>query len=952
MDTKEIKNIKDGNNSFELDVGSVNVLHEQGNDLPPVSAAIRAYSVSVSGRFVATLSNANSFCYIDLWELEAPSVHTSNLWKTKQRVASAMEPWAQQDLALELSVSWDGAQVAVFSVTTEDGQSPLPFQFYTLDTNFYFSPRTHLLKKMTPPLRNYSTFCGYAKFVRYGQDELLVACDGLTVSAYSTRGPWTCLYSLQLTHSRDLEAAKFLVNSAQGPWILWPSHERAFVWQRETGDYCSALSTAQHDATDTMQFLASDDESIFLKIGHQIHLYSAHSGMRLQAWDDLPETTSDRETDSSMKWSYPTDISGLYRFLNDSHSVRLLAEHRCLIPDLDPPYSLHHNDISGRTIVTRICGSILYMYYMESLALQLDGRAFSPCISDCRKNVFKVKEVTNVDLAGFRITATKSHPDFVGPRGYLTVDVNDAVVAPGITADMPERTVLKLMGDYHWLLEKHGQIVSYDQGVLSIWNLPESIDNGECVLLRRWANIPGADSLSEDAPSFYTCPHQRELVIEIQRALFNFSVLAAYDRDNADYFLGGVSQTLERLFHKKSDGAQENAEVRYILAHINVYPDPCDDAKSVMSVLCQHICSVAGSKAVYERYLELADSILQTPGNVRWVPRTKYTPGGNPLSILLKKTQSQPLVMDIAIRIMEWCQKHAEREQRLEYLYYILECMPELVKHHRTEALRITRWFAYFHVADRKYTIQHHAVAMPPSISRLWRSKGPDIFDCRHPLLQFHYNPNIPEPKNDYFTEDVFVAPFTLLWSAENPHGQRRSQDRQEHKPGPLMRIVHFAMYQLNPFGGTFVHSHNYKLEMLNNPAIEALIQYKWNTFAYTLWFARFCSQFCFYLLVIIAAVMQVYSDDPDSLRVVFIAIIAFSAALLVLEISQMQLRKGFSQHKEDWKGGSREWTVPIYFRTLYNYLDLLAFIFPMVASCNQLKHIQEKNANGATWDL
>lgn len=56
------------------------------------------------------------------------------------------------------------------------------------------------------------------------------------------------------------------------------------------------------------------------------------------------------------------------------------------------------------------------------------------------------------------------------------------------------------------------------------------------------------------------------------------------------------------------------------------------------------------------------------------------------------------------------------------------------------------------------------------------------------------------------------------------------------------------------------------------------------NTFAYALWLARFLAQFCYYVLIVIAASVQIYSEESDSLFYVFVAIVAFSTWFLFLE--------------------------------------------------------------------
>ncbi|KAG0043084.1 hypothetical protein BGZ83_011867 [Gryganskiella cystojenkinii] len=77
--------------------------------------------------------------------------------------------------------------------------------------------------------------------------------------------------------------------------------------------------------------------------------------------------------------------------------------------------------------------------------------------------------------------------------------------------------------------------------------------------------------------------------------------------------------------------------------------------------------------------------------------------------------------------------------------------------------------------------------------------------------------------------------------------------------------LLHLVIHQVQPSSHIYIRPHYYKLDMLDNPAIEALIQYKWS---------------------------------------------------------------------------------------LYNYLDLLAFLFPLATSMNQMMNISRQDPGGATWDL
>ncbi|KAF9305155.1 hypothetical protein BGZ74_011169 [Mortierella antarctica] len=239
-------------------------------------------------------------------------------------------------------------------------------------------------------------------------------------------------------------------------------------------------------------------------------------------------------------------------------------------------------------------------------------------------------------------------------------------------------------------------------------------------------------------------------------------------------------------------------------------------------------------------------------------------------------------------------------------------------------------------------------------VNQSWGPQAPPIYKCKNPILQFRHNVGQHDSMNDmddYFTEEVFVAPFNLIWSTEKPSKDHGTDYIQTNVPSMAWRKILWYLFchQINPFSHTYVYPHYYTLHMLNNPAIEALIQYKWNKFAYRLWLARFSAQFSYYSLIVIAAATQIYSDDPDSLFYVFVAIVALSSWFLALELySACELwkaRRSQTYRNVDPKRLS-------YFRSFYNYVDLLAFLVPLTASINQLKNISEKDPGGTAWDL
>ncbi|KAF9282937.1 hypothetical protein BGZ74_002053 [Mortierella antarctica] len=396
---------------------------------------------------------------------------------------------------------------------------------------------------------------------------------------------------------------------------------------------------------------------------------------------------------------------------------------------------------------------------------------------------------------------------------------------------------------------------------------------------------------------------------------------------------------------KEEDRVQWSLITKYLGAHVN--SSFGDDSKSVMSIFCSLVCS---DSEQISRYRKLVDLLLMSK-NVEWIPQTDYNPSANPLGILLEEARKKLSVMSIAEFMIEWCLGQA-RLGGPEYLFFVLQCMPKLSHAHPEMALKAAQYFAHSPVRskDHSFIMGNHSVVAPPPIGRLLWSQKP-IYECHNPILQFRLNNEQPDPKNANFTEGIYVASFNLLWSVVKPPDDHSLEFVQSKvpPPSPWKVLWHLALRQFNLSGDIYIYPHYYKLEILNNPAIEALILYKWNKFAYSLWLSRFLAQFCYYVLVVIAAIVQVYSEEQDSLFFVFVAIISFSTWFLVLEILHWwELRRIGSNnvYPEEKPKGLR------YFRSFYNALDLAAFLIPMAASINQLINISQKNLDGATWDL
>ena len=149
-------------------------------------------------------------------------------------------------------------------------------------------------------------------------------------------------------------------------------------------------------------------------------------------------------------------------------------------------------------------------------------------------------------------------------------------------------------------------------------------------------------------------------------------------------------------------------------------------------------------------------------------------------------------------------------------------------------ALEILRWSDNV-LGDKDHVIDRAIIAHPPGLlSSIWRTEK-SFYECEDPVLHLDLSP-LPrehDPKNESFTRDIFVASFNMLWRAPEPEPDTRSSvERIKDTDTPLLSWTSTFFYMFWP--STLTKSNNkvefysFTPEMMDNPAIAALIEYKW----------------------------------------------------------------------------------------------------------------------------
>lgn len=453
----------------------------------------------------------------------------------------------------------------------------------------------------------------------------------------------------------------------------------------------------------------------------------------------------------------------------------------------------------------------------------------------------------------------------------------------------------------HWIVTIQGP------AHLSIWKLPSN-KSGLCELQLHWDGFPIASftktELYVDAP----CVKKREIKYWNKKYNKGCAFVIPLDdpkvcsKENAELFVGGV-QDIADAFTKSKDSIFKKAIIQYLQSHVNSTPVPGDDSKSTMFLLCSRINeNVNLRKAANCHGIKELVTVLIRSG--KWIPKEKYSKGHNPLDVVFKKlgedSDEEDDVLVIAEEIVRWCHDEATKENGDKFIYILLECMPNILRISRRRpemvvianeilqkcynqallqnrpenlnylikcmpelqalypviALKVSRWFAYFPARFRQVIIDNHTISNPPFLSKFLSSDPLQLYDCKNPTLQLHHDPTKPDKDRDYFREDVFVAPFSLLWSIKdfnkpdkkepNPFPAKASaatksaaKRRMNYDSDFLMvrmsnetswwkSLLHLIPSQIIPLQHIYIRPRYYQLEILDNPAIEALVEYKW----------------------------------------------------------------------------------------------------------------------------
>ncbi|KAG0295172.1 hypothetical protein BGZ96_012368 [Linnemannia gamsii] len=870
------------------------------------------------------------------------------------------------------SISWDGSLVVVMDrkkpESPEDGKDD-PSEVYQSLFAVYQCSRDDKGTSETPPsrmslvrydveqtcpgLRNYvgdGVFHMVDKLNPDPKDELFVACNGITIEIYSTFEQWTPLRSIVMDSTLARQNQPFDMGSAmfrqlQGRYLITTNDTEGFTYDIMQGTLISFSTAVPEAYVCTMNYLSTvSPDGLLIAISGYRHV----SVYRTQTWTlqgtyVFDEIASDERVERAI---FMDDGNLLHVMVGQIENVRWQGR---------PGYIL---DVATMTVVGRVAADgtdtirlspldesvqgIVYSGYTKLWHMRLEDRRTlrSPtgdtdrCTDRCDHPdslyscVDEGTSPSGLHLKVQRVDASFGSDTKRKKRSTLTVTMTDPTNSQAKKMIFPLPRVYRLdkaafFADFRYLL-------IMCEGAFFAWSVPTTFEGDfrlQMVLYAEGSNEWEWTICSHD---IVRCRSEDEEKLSIIGY-----VKQSFTKSTEEAFLTGLG-LMVLPFYELADVGLKQEIVRYYGRFINTYPYKDDVATSLMTIF-----SVFWSPDRHQVICEIIKGLLSLSGT-RWVPHHNLKAENSPLTIFLDKAKTNSLANTGVQIIVDYCLREAKASQDPYFLVPILQCLPSLVDSNQlySELARtIYRELAFFPVQGREFLIANHLLINPSTFRwRFWKTYPWGLHQYRDQVLQFSTD-KTPNPPKGNFTRDIFQASFDLLWHGSQDAGSQQVTEEPEEvtTARTLFSWPHAIWTMISrkcrlKYNAT-VECYPFELETLDNPALMALVEYKWNTIGFHYWLVRFLGQVGYYIMVLTAMFLQIYvtpsSAEDDNGKIdlglegLFVAIIVVAFIFLWLE---------FVQLLKDKRG---------YIQSIYNWVDLLVFFLPLAGAINQMLIIQ-----------
>ncbi|KAG0355117.1 hypothetical protein BG005_005943 [Podila minutissima] len=478
--------------------------------------------------------------------------------------------------------------------------------------------------------------------------------------------------------------------------------------------------------------------------------------------------------------------------------------------------------------------------------------------------------------------------------------------------------------------------VIYGEYYVQVWSLPAT-RTGACELLlikgvydANGKNLCFLDELSFCGHGRVFCSRTLGSPIDRERDTVILQPQNQITPRYGDWCLDSVHIAV--VIYNDANESHRKELLKYLSRFINYFPDLESFEKSVLGQIALKD-RPDDSSLIFKDLLHIC-----APSPLHWIPRVHSNPETNPIAIMLDRAQIHPRHLVSAATLIEYCLHQAKQRRDVGYLAVVYQALPKLVELHPDLAMQVIAQSAYVPVGDSKwaskrdFVVDHALLVHPPKLRAFWKANTTPIYEAENPVFQVR--PLLPvkqieevrDEQNERFTANVYVAPFELLWYYDQLRRRRFSEVTTWWRA-----LLSAAALKIHPRSPKVVRGHDILPEYLDNPAIIALLEYKWNSYVSSYWLFRFFFQIVYYALILTVSFLQVYSETPSNLSGAFYAIVICSALFLWLEFQQFL------------KNPKRYLSSP------YNYLDVAVYAVPFIVG---ILHVIEFSQDEVTSDI
>jgi hypothetical protein len=227
---------------------------------------------------------------------------------------------------------------------------------------------------------------------------------------------------------------------------------------------------------------------------------------------------------------------------------------------------------------------------------------------------------------------------------------------------------------------------------------------------------------------------------------------------------------------------------------------------------------------------------LLTASRITWIPHPHAPKENNPLAILMDKAKTRSSALSAASIIMDYCVIHANTSRNLAFLAPLFGALSQVMKLFPDEALERLSQATFIPVMNRPYVLNNHIIAYPPSFRfNFWEPCKTPLFEMKKPIIQLYVSPDKPHPDIDNFRPPLFMVSFDQLWhyrDLEKPTGTDLDVQSEASISSKMtnwyLTLYHMIRIKTRLRSHKYVECYEFSLDFYDNPAVAALVAYKW----------------------------------------------------------------------------------------------------------------------------